>query len=103
MLFADVAEGCGDAVEERLRADEGMIRQKIGAIGEMLARTEADFEMELPVVSEQAGRGDFALRRDFDLGQKPIDEVLLALAQLMPARPAVEAAGGGGGARPGGR
>ena len=54
MLVADVAERRGDAVEERLAADEAMIGQQVGAIGEMLARAEADLEMERPVLAEQA-------------------------------------------------
>jgi hypothetical protein len=40
------AERADDAVEERLGADEAVIGQEIGAIGEMLARAEADLEME---------------------------------------------------------
>ena len=95
MLLPDVAERRGDAVEEWLRADENVIGKEVRAKSEMLARAEADFEMERPVLTEKARRGDFALRRDFDLGQQPIDEVLLALAQLVPARPAVEAVEGG--------
>ena len=43
----------GDAVEERLGADEAVIGQQVGAVGEMLARAEADLEMERPPVAEQ--------------------------------------------------
>ena len=56
MLVADMAERRGDAVEERLAADEAVVGQQVGAIGEMLARAEADLEMERPVVAEQALR-----------------------------------------------
>lgn len=42
-----------DAVDERFAADEAVIGQQIGAVGKMLARAEADLEMERPVVAEQ--------------------------------------------------
>jgi hypothetical protein len=47
-LIAHMAERADDAVEERLAADEAVVRQEIGAVGEMLPRTEADLEMERP-------------------------------------------------------
>ena len=53
MLVADVAERGGDAVEERLGADEAVVGQHVGAVGEMLARAEADLEMERAVLAEQ--------------------------------------------------
>ena len=81
----------GDAVEERLAADEAVVGQQIGAVGQMLARAEADLEVERAVVAEQPLRGDLALRRHGDLRQQRVDQRLLALAQLVPARPAVEA------------
>ena len=56
MLVADVAERGGDAVEERLGADEAVVGQHVGAVGEMLARAEADLEMQRAVVAEQALR-----------------------------------------------
>ena len=43
-----------DAVEERLAADEAMIGQQVGAIGEMLAAAEADLEVQRAVVAEQS-------------------------------------------------
>ena len=54
MLVADMGERGRDAVEERLGADEAMIGKHVGAVGEMLARAEADLEMQRPVVAEQA-------------------------------------------------
>ena len=71
-------------------ADEAVVGQQVGAVGEMLARAEADFEVQRPVVAEQARRVDLALRRHRDLRQQRVDQLLLALAQLVPARPAVE-------------
>ena len=55
MLVADMAERGGDAVQEGFAADEPMIGEHVGAIGEMLARAEADLEMQRPVLAEQAG------------------------------------------------
>ena len=96
MLVADMAERRRDAVEERLGADEAVVGQHVGAVGEMLARAEADLEMERAVVAEQARGGDFAVGRHLDLRQQAVDQLLLALAQLVPARPAVEAVEGSG-------
>ena len=45
-----------DAVEERLAADEAMIGQQVGAIGQMLARAEADLEVQRAVVPNSARR-----------------------------------------------
>ena len=53
-LSRTCAERGRDAVEERLRADEAVVGQHVGAVGEMLARAEADFEVQRPVVAEQA-------------------------------------------------
>ena len=55
-LVADMAERGRDAVEERLAADEAMIGQQVGAIGEMLAAAEADLEVQRAVIAEQALR-----------------------------------------------
>ena len=41
-----MGERADDAVEEGLAADEAVIGQQVGAVGEMLARAEADLEME---------------------------------------------------------
>ena len=85
MLVADVAERGRDAVEERLGADEAVVGQHVGALGEMLAGAEADLEMERAVVAEQALRGDFAVGRHRDLRQQRVDQLLLALAQFVAA------------------
>ena len=77
MLVAEVAESGGNAVEERLRADEAMVGKHVGAVGEMLARAEADLEMQRPVVAEEAPRGDLALTRQFEFRQQPFDQLLL--------------------------
>ena len=53
MLVADMAERGRDSVEERLGADEAMVGQHVGALGEMLAAAEADLEMERAVFAEQ--------------------------------------------------
>ena len=95
MLVADMAERGRDAVDEGLAADEGMVGQHVGAISEMLARAEADLEMERTILAEQAGGRDLALVGHFDLRQQTVDQVLLALAQLVPARPPVKAVEGG--------
>ncbi len=84
LLVLDVAERRRHPIEERLGADEPMIGQHVGAVGEMLARAEPDLEMERPLLAEQALGGDFALRRHLDLRQQLVDQLLLALAQLVP-------------------
>jgi len=94
MLVADVAERGGDSVEERLGADETVVGKHVGAIGEMLAGAEADLEMERPVVAEQRAGGDFAFGGDFDLREQGFDKLLLRLAELVPARPSIEAVEG---------
>ena len=71
-----------------------MVGQHVGAVGEMLARAEADLEMQRAVLAEQPLRSDLAFRRHLDLRQQRVDQLLLALAQLVPARPAVEAVEG---------
>ena len=91
MLVADMAESGGDAVQKGLRADESVIREHVGAVGEMLPRAEADFEMKRPVFPEETGRRDLAIRRDLDLGQQFLDQLLLGSAKLVAARPAIEA------------
>ena len=90
MLLADVRERGGDSVEERLGADEAVVGKHVGAVGEMLARAKADLEMERPFVPEQPPRRDLAFGRHLDLWQQLVDELLLALAQLVPARAAVQ-------------
>ena len=52
MLVANMAKRGGDAVEERLDADEAVVGEHVGAVGQMLARTEADLEMQRAVVAE---------------------------------------------------
>jgi hypothetical protein len=85
MLVADVAEGGGNAIEERFAADEAVVGKKVSAIGEMLAAAEPDFEMERPLLTEQARGGELALFRHGYLREQRIDQLLLPLAQLMPA------------------
>ena len=84
-----------DPVEEGLAADEAVVGEQVGAIGKMLARSEADLEMERPVVAEQTRRGDVALGGDGEPGQQRFDERGLLGAQFMPGRAAVEAIDGG--------
>ena len=67
MLVADVAERGGDAVEERLGADEAVIGEHVGAVGQMLARAEADLEMQRAILAEQRCSGHLAIGRHFDL------------------------------------
>ena len=67
MLVADMAERGGDAVEERLAADEAVVGQQVGAVGEMLAGAEADLEVQRAVVAEQALRRDLAVVGHRDL------------------------------------
>jgi glutathione S-transferase len=77
---ANMAERGRDPVEERLAADEAMVGQQVGAVGEMLARAEADLEVQRPVVAEQGARADLAFGRHGDLRQQAVDQLLLALA-----------------------
>ena len=90
MPVADMAERGRDTVEEGLRTDEGMVGKKVGAVGEVLARSETDLEMQRALFAEQPLRRDVALCRHFDLRQQLLDEILLALAQLVPARTAIK-------------
>ena len=90
MPVADVAERGRDAVEERLGADESVVGEHVRAVGEMLARAEADLQMERAVVTEQRARRDLALGWNLDLRQEALDQLLLTLAELVPARPSIE-------------
>ena len=71
----------GDAVDERLAADEAVVGQHVGARGEVLAAAEADLEMQRAVVPEQALGGDRAFRGHRDLRQQRVDQRLLPGAQ----------------------
>jgi len=62
-----------------------MVWQHVGAVREVLAAAEADFEVQAPVVTEEPLGGNLAFSRHLDLGQEPFDQVLLAFAQLVPA------------------
>ncbi len=68
MPVADMAERADDAVEEGLGADEAMVGQQVGAIGEMLAAAEADLEMERAVVAEQGAGVERALSGTLSAG-----------------------------------
>ena len=70
-------QGHGDSVEEGLGADEAVVGEHVGAVGEMLAGAEPDLDMKRAVFSEQARGGDLAFRRHFDLREKPLQQVLL--------------------------
>ena len=83
-LVADMAERGRDAVEERLAANEAMIGKQVGAKGEMLARAEADLEMQRAVVAEQALRGDFALGRTEIAGSRVSTSSACPLRSLCP-------------------
>ena len=78
MPVADMAERADHAVEERLGADEAVIGQQIGAIGEMLAGAEADLEMERAVVAEQGARIDRPFVRHAQRRQQSLDQSRLA-------------------------
>src|SRR5437868_9712648 len=91
MLVADVPERSGDSVQERLGTNEAVVGKHVGPGREMLARAEADLEVQRPVVAEQTPRNDLPVRWHFDLRQKRVDQLLLALAQFMAARAPVQA------------
>ena len=95
VLVADSSERGGDAVEERLAADEAVIGEKIGAVGEMLAGAEADFEMERAVVAEQAPAVSSPSSGTAICGKQHFDQRRLRRAQLVPARPAIQPVEGG--------
>jgi hypothetical protein len=57
----------------------------------MFARPEADLEMKRSVIAEHVKRCDLALGRHRNLGQERLNQLLLALAQLVTARPPVKA------------
>src|SRR5690242_13662934 len=94
MLVADVAERGGDTIKERLDADEAMVRQHIGAVGKMFARAEPDLEMERPILAKQRCCGQLAFFGNFEMRQQAVDQILLPLAELMPARAPVQAVEG---------
>src|SRR3546814_17064396 len=94
-----MAERGDDAVQEGFAADEAMVGQQVGAIGEMLPAAEADLEMQGAVVAEQAGGGDLSLLRDGVGGEQGVDQLLLHVAEIVPGLAAVEAVVGGGLAR----
>ena len=89
MLVADVAERGRDPIEEWLGADEDVIGEHVGAVREMLTRTESDLEMERAILSEQSSGRDLALGRNRDLRKQRVDQLLLAVTQFVPARPPV--------------
>ncbi len=70
----------GDAVHERLAADEAVLGQHVGARGHVLAAAEADLEMQRALIVEQALGGDRPLGRHRDLRQQRVDQ------RLLPAR-----------------
>jgi len=45
----------------RLGTDEAVVGKHVGAVGEVLARAEADLEMQRPVVAKQAAGGDLTV------------------------------------------
>src|SRR4051794_40667034 len=90
MLVANVPKSRRDPIEKGLGANEAVVGQHIGAIGEMLAGAKADLEMKWAVIAEQPLGGDFALLGHRDRRQQPLDELLLTLAQLVTARSAIE-------------
>ena len=53
-VAADVDERLGDAVDERLGADEPVVGQHRGSLRKMFAAAEADLEMQWAIVPEQA-------------------------------------------------
>ena len=93
---ADVLERADDSVEEGLGADEAVVGEQVGAKGEMLARAEADLEMERPGVAEQSLGGHRPLFRHAHRRQQPLEQLRLAGAQLVARAAAVEAAEGSG-------
>ena len=95
MAVADVPERGGDAVEEWLGADEAVVREHVGTVGEVLARSEADFEMKRALVAEQARGGHLTVVRYGNRGKERFDEFGLSLAKPVPARPAIKAVEGG--------
>src|SRR4051794_39879541 len=90
MLVADVCESGSHAIEERLGADEAVVRQHVGAIREMLARAKADLEMQRSFFAEQVSSGNLCFHRHLDLRQERFDQLLLALTQPVPSRTAIE-------------
>ena len=79
-----------DAVDERLAADEAMIGQQVGTVSKMLTAAEANLQVQRLILSEQPLRRNLAIGRNRDGRQKRIDQLGLPLAQLVPARPAVQ-------------
>ncbi len=94
MLVADMAQRGRDTIDEGLTADECVVGQHVRAVGEMLAGAETDLDVQRTILAEQPRGGDLALFGHRDLRKKPVDQLLLALAQFIPARPAVKAVEG---------
>ena len=84
-------QGTDHAVDERLAADKAMIGMQLRLSREMLARAEADLQLQGPIIAEQ----DTGIERAFgnaDAGQQVLDQSGLPDAQLVPLAPAVKPA-----------
>ena len=77
-------------------ADEAVVGQQVGAIGEMLAAAEADLEMERPRIAEQELGGDRPLFGYRYRRKELLEQRGLSLAKLVARAAAVKAAKSGG-------
>ena len=93
---ADMPQRADDAVQERLAADEARARMRRRLRHQMLARAEADLQLQRPVVAEQCPRVERPRFRYRDLRQQLLDQRGLTGAQFVALAAAVEAADGGG-------
>ena len=95
-LVADMVQRADDAVQERLASDEAVVGPHRRLAGEMLARAEADLELQRTIApnSRAASSGPVVGHRD--ARQQVLDQRRLAGAQLVPLAAAVELAMGSG-------
>ena len=72
------------AVQIGFGPDQPVIGQQVRARQQMLARPDADLQVERPGGAEQPLRRDRALGGHGDPGQQPIHQPLLVIAQRLP-------------------
>ena len=83
----------GDAVDERLAADEADVGIVLGLMRQMLARAEPDFQPDRARRERKQARridGPRRFQRQARLGQSRLDQALAVRAQLAPLATAVK-------------
>jgi len=71
----------GNSVDEGFGTNEAMVRQQVSAKGQVLAAAKPDFEVEWAIMPEQPLRCDRPFCWHGDLGEKLVNQLLLARTQ----------------------